>query len=127
MSGKLFKSTGTIRVRIEPGPTPSDSTNGDDKDGSPSQWAATIFFTPDADSTVRYGDKRYAVFLQESENCLVRKLGSTCEGVPIDVNAALPGLVEAAAQQTLVEVAVQKEDSNLALCAITIPAPGKQK
>ena len=39
MNGKLFKSTGTIRVRIEPGPTPSDSTNGDDKDGSPSQWA----------------------------------------------------------------------------------------
>ena len=109
MSDKFFKSTGNIRVKLS--------------NGSPSQ----IFFTPDDDSTVRCGGKRYAVFLQESEDCLVRKLGDACEGVPINVNAALPGLVEAAVQQTLVEVAVQKAGSNLVLRAITIPAPGKQK
>ena len=60
-------------------------------------------------------------------SCLVRKLDDAGEGVPINVNKALPGLVEAAVQRTLVEVAVQKKGSNLALCAITIPAPGKQK
>ena len=113
---------------------------------------------------MRRGDKRYAVFLQESEDCLseelqrkaqqkrvnavcclVRKRGGVGEGVPISFNADFPGLVEAAVQQTLVEVTVevqedggedpsgarateaQKDNPNLALCAITIPAPGKQK
>ena len=121
MSNKCFKSTGTIRVKLS--------------NGSPS----TIFFTPNSDSTVRRGDKRYAVFLQESsEDPLVRKLGDAGEGVPIKVNAvngAFSRLVEAAAQQTLVEVEVQKVDAqkdgtscrDLDLCAITIPAPGKQK
>ncbi len=146
MSGK-FKSTGNIRAKFS-------------NNGSRSQ----IFFTPNDDSSVRRGDKRYAVFLQESEDCLseelqrraqqqrentvgclVRKLGGAGEGVPISVNADFPGLVEAAVQQTLVEVTVavqedggedpsgalateaQKDDPNLALCAITIPAPGKQK
>lgn len=109
MSNKCFKSTGTIRVKLS--------------NGSLSQ----IFFTPDDDSAVRRGDKRYAVFLQGSKHCLVKKLGDAGEGVPIKVNKAdLPGLVEAAVQQTLVEVAVKKR-SDLALRAITIPAPGKQK
>ena len=145
MGIKCFKSTGTIRVTLS--------------NGSPS----TIFFTPNSDSTVRRGDKRYAVFLQESsEKSLVRNLGDAGEGVSIKVNAvngAFSGLIEAAAQQTLVEVSVQdrkgqaenekaktpsgkggtknpssapateaqKDDPDLTLCAITIPAPGKQK
>ena len=123
MNKKCFKSKGTIRVKLSKGHPPQ------------------IFFTPDADSTVRCGDKRYAVFLQESsEDCFVRKLGNAGEGVPINGNAKdLRGLVEAAVRQTLVEVAVQedpsdapatetqKDDPHLALCAITIPAPGKQK
>ena len=110
MSNECFKSTGTIRVKLS--------------NGSPSQ----IFFTPNDDSTVRHGDKQYAVFLQESsKDCFVRKFGDAGEGVPIKVNKAdLPGLVEAAVRQTLVEVAA-KESSDLILCAITIPAPGKQK
>ena len=119
MSNECFKSTGTIRVKLS--------------NGSPSQ----IFFTPNIDSTVRHGDKQYAVFLQESsKDCFVRKFGDAGEGVSIKVNKAdLPGLVEAAAQQTLVEVEVQKIDGqkdctscmDLTLCAITIPAPGKPK
>ena len=121
MSNKCFKSKGIIRVKLS--------------NGSPS----LIFFTPNDDSTVRYGDKRYAVFLQESsEDCLVRKFGDAGEGVPIKVNAvnaALSGLVVAAVQQTLIEVEVQEVKAqkagtscmDLTLCAITIPAPGKQK
>ena len=143
MSIKCFKSKGTIRVTLS--------------NGSPSQ----IFFTPNDDLTVRYGEKRYAVFLQESsEDCLVRKLGAAGEGVLIEVNMAdLLSLVEAAVRKTLVEVSVQdrkgqaenekaktpsgkggtknpssapaaeaqKDDPDLTLCAITIPAPGKQK
>ena len=112
MSDTCFKSKGNICVKLSNDSLPLPQ----------------IFFTPDDDSTVRRGDKRYAVFWQESsEDCLVKKLGAAGEGVPINVNADLPGLVKAAAQQILVEVAVEKNGSDLALCAITIPAPGNQK
>ena len=118
MSNKCFKSKGIIRVKLS--------------NGSPS----LIFFTPNDDSAVRYGDKRYAVFfpIEEGEDHLRREpLGDAGEGVPIKVNAnngVFSGLVEAPAQQTLVEVEVQKDGTScmdLALCAITIPALGKPR
>ena len=119
MSGKSFKSTGTIRIEFTP--------------YSPKQpWVERIFFTPATDSTVHYGDKRYAVFLPTLENgaCLEGKLVCAAgEEVELQVNAALPGLVEAAIQKTLVEVKVLEKGSfcKFSLLAITIPAPGKQK
>ena len=121
MSGKFFKSTGTIRIEFTP--------------CSPKQpWVKRIFLTPATDSTVHYGDKRYAVFLPTPEigACLEGKLVYAAgEEVEIKVNADLPGLVEAAIQKTLVEVEVKVLEKgsfcNFSLLAITIPARGKQK
>lgn len=114
MSSGSYKSTGTIRVRF--GFEPKRTTE--------------IFFTPNGDSTVRYGDNRHAVFIRGDggDACLTSKpLDDSCEGVSITVEPDLPGLVAAAAQQTLVEVEVEKCKSDLVLRAITIPARGKKK
>lgn len=119
MSGKFFKSTGTIRVQLTQG----------------SSWAMTIFFTPNTNSTMCCDGKQYALFIpiEEGEDCLKRKsLDESDEGVEIKVEADLPCLFAAAAQQTLVEVKVKvpkKSDKkqDWILHAITIPAPGKQK
>jgi len=111
MSDASYKSTGTVRVRIE-------------ESGSPSK----VFFTPNDDSTVRRGDKEYAVFSPAGEGDVwlrSKPLSKSGEGIPINVATNFPGLIEAAVQQTLVEVEVT--EPTLTLRAITIPAPGKQK
>ena len=103
-----YRSTGTIRVRSE------------------SKEPIEIFFTPNADSTVRYGDNKYAVFIRGDGDtaCLKSKpLGDSREGVSIKAEPDLCGLVAAAVQQTLVEVEVS---TDWTLHAITIPAPGKK-
>ena len=108
---KSFKSTGTIRVRIE-------------KSGSSSE----VFFTPNDDSTVRCGGKKYAVFSRTGEGKVLLRselLSDPGEGVSIKVaDGLLTHLTEAAVQQKLVEVEVEA-DETLTLRAITIPAPGK--
>ena len=112
MSSKPFRSTGTIRVRSESG------------------GRTKLFFTPNTDSTFRYGDKTYAVFVrgEGAKACFTSKpLGDSCEGVSIKVKRDILGLVAAAAQQVLVEVETKKYKSDLVLRAITIPAPGKKK
>ena len=117
MSNGPFRSTGTIRVRFE-------LVKSDDPE---SHWTTEIFFTPNADSTVRYGDKKYAVFIRDDGGnaCMTSEpLDDSSEGVSITVKPDLPGLVAAAAQQTLVEVEV---NCDWKLHAITIPAPRKKK
>ena len=103
------------------------------------------FFTPNDDSTVRCGGKKYAVFSPTGEGKVWLRsepLSDSGEGVRINVAADFPGLIEAAVQQKLVEVEVDAEvikkngpgaddnatqihETTLTLRAITIPAPGK--
>ena len=112
MGSKPFRSTGTIRVRSKRG------------------RMTKIFFTPDDDSTMRQGGKQYAVFIRiggGKARLSPKPLGKSGKGVPIKVRADLPGLVEAAVQQILVEIEVDKCKSDWNLRAITIPAPCKKK
>ena len=112
MSSKSYRSTGTVQVRFELGGTKK------------------IFFTPNTDSTVRYGGKQYAVFIRVGRGkarLSNKPLGKSGKGVPLKVKTEFPGLVEAAAQQISVEVEVVKCNSGWALRAITIPATGKKK
>lgn len=124
MSEGPYRSTGTIRVRFKR------------DDAEPPNWATKIFFTPNADSTVRDGGNNYAVFIggEKDDDCRKRKLRDSGEGVQIKVTGDCPGLVPAATQQTLVEVEVEvkkckseKCKSDLVLHAIKIPATSKKK
>ena len=102
-----YRSTGTIRVRSEP------------------KKPTKIFFTPNGDSTVCNRGKQYAIFIggNNFRDCLWRGIRDSGGGVSITVPSDFPGLVEAAARQTLVEIEV---NCNWTLRAITIPAPGKK-
>lgn len=126
MSSETYRSTGTIRVQFELAPPKSDSNCNDKNGGCESQWSTEIFFTPIADSTVCCGDKKYAVFIggNDDKPCLRSELRDSGEGIQIKVTTDLPGLVAAAAQQTLVEV---KVNSKWALQSITIPATRKKR
>ena len=89
-----------------------------------------IFFTASNDLTVRSGGKQYAVFIPVEKNksrLRSTRLPESGEGVPIKVKGDLPCLVEAATQQTLVEVEVKEYGSGWTLRTITVPARGKQK
>ena len=114
MSSESYRSTGTIRVRFER------------KNANCQEWATKIFFTPNADSTVRDGGENYAMFIGGGgdDDCRKSKLPDSGEGIRIEVTGHHPGLVAAATQQTLVEVEVK---TGWALRAITIPATGKKK
>ena len=121
-SGKSFKSKDTIRVKIGP------------KDGD--QWRTNIFFTPDSRySTPRGGCKHYAHFVPtpcssgEGVGYTLSSPYGSGEGISINVHADFPGLVEAAIQQTLVEVEVVEgnDKTSLNLLAIIIPARSKSK
>ena len=124
MSDKCYKSTGTIRVRFE------------FKDGAPPPSRTSIYFTPNADSTVRFDGNQYALFvpIAKGSKCLERELlDDSGKGVEIKIKGDLSGLVPAAVQHTLVEVEVEEvevkknEDSRWVLHAITVPPLRKKK
>ena len=137
MSKGPYRSTGTIRVQLfKPSASTSDSTCCCKKCcRSLLQWTTKIFFTPNADSTVRYVGKDYAVFIgKDGDDCCKKsELKDAGKGIQIDVTGDCPGLVAAATQRTLVEVEVKKCKevtnckSDLVLHAITIPATGNKK
>ncbi len=130
MSGNYFKSTGTISVRFELRSAESVSKKNAQDDGSPPLCGSSVYFTPNADSTVRFDGNQYAVFLPigEGGNCLKRELlRDSGKGIEIKAKGDLSGLVSAAVQQTLVEVEVKEKDSSWVLHAITVPPPGKKK
>lgn len=110
----MFKSRGTIRVQLK-------ADGGLEK----------IFFTPNEDSTVRAGEKQYAVFISDSDsgNSLVKKLPGSGTGVEITGGSKCCGLVAAAVQNTLVEIKVEiknESSSDLSLATISIPAPSRR-
>lgn len=112
MSGRRYKSTGTVRVRFK-GSVPKK-----------------LFFTPNSDSIVRRNGTRYAVFLSEDRDgnprSLARKMSDDSD-VEIGINdGSFCDLVPAATQSTLVEIEV-KDKGKLKLRAATIPAPPKGK
>ena len=112
MSGKYFKSTGTIRVFS-------------------SARKMMIFFTPNAEHSVSRCGKHYALFApsKKRKGCATVSKFDSDKGVKIRVGGKFPGLaglVAAATQRTVVEVEVQNS-SSWTLHAITIPAPGKEK
>lgn len=97
-----------------------------DKKNSSSTWMTKIFFTPNADSTVRDSGKNYAVFIGSGgdDDCRKSELQDPGKGIEIKLTGNCPGLVAAATQQTVVEVEVK---SPWVLQSITIPAPSKKK
>ena len=117
MSKGPYRSTGTIRVQFKPSESPNDSTCCKKCCRSLLQWTTKIFFTPNADSTVRYGGKDYAVFIGKDGDdcCKKRELKDAGKGIQIDLTGDCPGLVAAATQQTLVEVEIKKWKSDLVL------------
>lgn len=114
MDNRPYRSTGTIRVQFEP----------DENDNSGLR-ATKIFFTPNADSTVRNRGTQYAVFIggHNFRGCIRREIPDSGEGVSITVQSDHPGLLAAATQQTLVEIEV---NCSWVLRAITIPAASKK-
>jgi len=113
MSDKSLKSTGTIRVQF----------------GATRNGAKKMLFIPSTDLTVRRDGKQHAVFIPVKKKGRLRStpLPKSGEGVSIKVKGNLPGLVEAATRQTLVEVEVKKRGSGWTLRTITVPAPDKPK
>ena len=121
MSGKAFKSAGTIMVRIGPN----------------SARKMKIFFTPDAEhSGPGRGGKPDALFVQSAnrKKCVKAPVSDSGKGVPIRVKprfAKLIGaaLIGAAIQQTLVDIAVTRKHKGAGwtLRAITIPSAGQTK
>ena len=93
MSGKYFKSTGTIRV-------------------SRSTRKMKIFFTPNAEHSGSRCGKYYALFApsKKRKGCATVSKFDSDKGVKIRVGGKFPGradLVAAATQRTLVEIEVK--------------------
>ena len=125
MSNETYRSTGTIRIRSK-SVAPKNDTKCVKCGCSQPQWTTEIFFTPNADSTVRNRGKQYAVFIggDNFRYCLQHKVPDSGEGISITDHH---GLVAAATQQTLVEVEGKNSEPNLVLRAIAIPASSKKK
>lgn len=114
---KNFKSVGTLNIRV------------------PKSGKKELYFTPNAKHSFSDGDKHYAVFLptRKCKECKGKAtpLCESLQSVSISICCFQDSsvLVEAAMNQTVVEVQVtkQEENSSLTLESITIPAPCTKK
>ena len=114
-----YISIGTVRVRIG-------------KDGD----TRKMLFSPTKDFSVSHAGKYYAAFLcaDAKGSCGILVQYKSNKGVPIRVGGKFAGLVQAAVQQSAVEIRVTEKDSSedckkrkFCLRAITIPAGEQTK